>query len=217
MTSQVRDIPSPQVGFNNNVKHRGRVFHIQTEDSGVARPHIITHLFVDGGLIIKSTKTEYADVVDSPDLPTVLRKRMKEQHKAMFIDLREGRLDAVIDEVLGATKDKPSRVRKSTAPQARKARSKPPSRRRSRAPEQAAKVRSQPPSTMHEQAPVVPLAQRPASSASGRYGATRPSAAFSAPDSSSIFGNSSISEQSLDDVILSYISADLDGNAKTGE
>ena len=43
---------SPQLGFNNNVRHKGRVFHIQTEDSGIKHPHIITHLFADGGRIL---------------------------------------------------------------------------------------------------------------------------------------------------------------------
>ena len=46
--------PSPLLGYNNNVRHKGRVFHIQTEDSGVNHPHIITHLFADGGRILKS-------------------------------------------------------------------------------------------------------------------------------------------------------------------
>src|SRR5690606_34821597 len=32
-------------GFNHNIKHKGRIFHIQTEDSGPKNPHIITHLF----------------------------------------------------------------------------------------------------------------------------------------------------------------------------
>jgi hypothetical protein len=27
--------PSPLLGYNNNVRHKGKVFHIQTEDSGV--------------------------------------------------------------------------------------------------------------------------------------------------------------------------------------
>ena len=43
--------PSPLLGFNNNFKHKGSVYHIQTEDSGVKHPHIITHLFADGGRI----------------------------------------------------------------------------------------------------------------------------------------------------------------------
>ncbi len=40
-------------GFNHNVKYKGQVFHVQTEDSGVENPHIITHLFL-GGNIVKS-------------------------------------------------------------------------------------------------------------------------------------------------------------------
>ncbi len=46
-----------QVGFNNNVKYKAQTFHIQTEDSGLGKPHIITHLFADGGRILKTTKT----------------------------------------------------------------------------------------------------------------------------------------------------------------
>jgi hypothetical protein len=31
-----------QLGFNNNVQYGGATYHVQTEDSGVDRPHIIT-------------------------------------------------------------------------------------------------------------------------------------------------------------------------------
>jgi len=55
--------PSPLLGYNNNVRHKNRVFHIQTEDSGIKHPHIITHLFMDGGRILKSLKTSYAEHV----------------------------------------------------------------------------------------------------------------------------------------------------------
>lgn len=87
----------PLVGFNNNVRYRGMRFHIQTEDSGVTRPHIITHLFADGGHIIKSIRTDYSEYVDRPDRPTVIQRLMREQHRAMALDLRDGRLDATID------------------------------------------------------------------------------------------------------------------------
>lgn len=237
---------SPQVGFNNNVKHRGRVFHIQTEDSGVSRPHITTHLFADGGLILKSCRSDYSDVLERPDMVAILRKRMKDQHKAMFIDLREGKLDPVIDEILGgSTAALTSAARDSATPKPRKVRSQPPARRSSRAPAGRSRpvvsvpasvpVRasapsppgavqrlSNPPAISDAGAPLpaptsitsVSLSLNPGS---GRYAPTRPSASFNSPDSSSIFGGSSISEQSLDDVILSYISADLDGSQNTGE
>lgn len=88
---------SPQLGFNNNVRHKGRVFHIQTEDSGVKRPHIITHLFMDGGRILKSNKTSYAEFLDEAELAKKVRSLMQEQHKAMFIALRAGKFDHMFE------------------------------------------------------------------------------------------------------------------------
>jgi hypothetical protein len=85
-----------QVGFNNNVKYGGNVFHIQTEDSGLDRPHIITHLFADGGRIIKSNKRSYATEVKRDDIAAFVRQLMKGQHMEMAIMLREGKFDEVI-------------------------------------------------------------------------------------------------------------------------
>src|SRR6478672_7915850 len=85
-----------QVGFNNNVKYGGNVFHIQTEDSGLDRPHIITHLFADGGRIIKSNKRSYASEVKRDDIAAYVRQLMKGQHMEMAILLREGKFDEVI-------------------------------------------------------------------------------------------------------------------------
>jgi hypothetical protein len=86
--------PSPLLGFNNNFKHKGQVYHIQTEDSGVKHPHIITHLFADGGRILKSIKTSYATYVGDPMMGEVVKQMMKEQHKAMIVALRDGAFDA---------------------------------------------------------------------------------------------------------------------------
>lgn len=85
-----------QVGFNNNVKYNALVFHIQTEDSGLDRPHIITHLFADGGRIIKSHKRSYAGEVKRDDIAMYVRALMKGQHMEMAVMLREGRFDEVI-------------------------------------------------------------------------------------------------------------------------
>ncbi|APR86047.1 Hypothetical protein A7982_11396 [Minicystis rosea] len=90
--------PSPLLGFNNNVRHKGRVFHIQTEDSGVRHPHVITHLFADGGRILKTTKTSYAEHVGQERLAETVRAMMQEQHKAMFIALRDGQFDYLFEE-----------------------------------------------------------------------------------------------------------------------
>jgi hypothetical protein len=81
--------PSPLLGYNTNVRHKGKLYHIQTEDSGVNHPHIITHLFADGGRIIASKKTDYAQHLGSEKLAELVKKLMQEQHKALFIALRD--------------------------------------------------------------------------------------------------------------------------------
>jgi pSer/pThr/pTyr-binding forkhead associated (FHA) protein len=85
-----------QVGFNNNVRYGGATYHVQTEDSGIDRPHIITHLFGDGGRVIKSHKRTYAAEVSRDDIAAYVRSLMKAQHQEMCIALREGRFDEVI-------------------------------------------------------------------------------------------------------------------------
>jgi|SRR5579859_8039111 len=89
--------PSPLLGYNNNVRHKGKVFHIQTEDSGVKYGHIITHLFMDGGRILKSVKTTYSEYIGNERMADIVREMMKQQHKAMFIALRDGKFDPMAD------------------------------------------------------------------------------------------------------------------------
>jgi hypothetical protein len=86
-----------QVGFNNNVKYKNQAFHIQTEDSGLDKPHVITHLFADGGRVIKSHKRSYADQVYRDDVAPYVRQLMKGQQLEMALALREGRFDPVIE------------------------------------------------------------------------------------------------------------------------
>lgn len=98
---EVSKAPPPLLGFNNNVRHRGRIFHIQTEDSGVKFPRIVTHLFADGGRIVKTTRTDYTEHLVKADMAAVVRSMMKEQHKAMFAALRGGDLDTLLENVCG--------------------------------------------------------------------------------------------------------------------
>jgi hypothetical protein len=77
------------------------VFHIQTEDSGVKSPRIVTHLFADGGRIIKTTRTSYQELLGRADLTQVVRQMMKDQHKSMFTALRSGVLDELLESSCG--------------------------------------------------------------------------------------------------------------------
>ncbi len=79
------------------------MYHIQTEDSGIQAPHIITHLFV-GGNIIATKKTSYADVLGTHDLEVVVRNMMEEQHKQTLRNLVRGAYNqAIAERVGGAT------------------------------------------------------------------------------------------------------------------
>lgn len=91
--------PSPLLGYNTNVRHRGRVYHIQTEDSGRDKPHVITHLFADGGRILSTTKTGYAEHLESVRYPEIVKQLMQDQHKAMFISLRAGEFDEMVTDL----------------------------------------------------------------------------------------------------------------------
>jgi hypothetical protein len=72
--------------------YKGKVFHIQTEDSGINNPHIITLLY-RGGTIISSKKTSYADIIKVDNLEQVVEELMKDQHKDMLRNLKAGKFD----------------------------------------------------------------------------------------------------------------------------
>lgn len=91
---------SPLLGFNHNLKYRGRVYHIQTEDSGEANPHIFTHLF-HNGIILSTRKTEYAHLLGLDDVEDQVRKLMQLQHKDMMKGLLAGQFDDKIVRYFG--------------------------------------------------------------------------------------------------------------------
>lgn len=92
--SMAKTFEKAVTGFNHNIKHKGKVYHVQTEDSGINNPHIITHLFV-GGNILASKKTSYADILNAENLQEVVRELMEEQHKEMLRNLINGVYDGI--------------------------------------------------------------------------------------------------------------------------
>ncbi len=85
-----------QIGFNNNVRYKGVVYHIQTEDSGPPKSNVVTHLYADGGRIVASVKREYGAETGRDDLIGYLRTLMKHQQLEMALALRGGDLDPAI-------------------------------------------------------------------------------------------------------------------------
>lgn len=103
------------VGFNHNFRYKGDVYHIQTEDSGVKSPNIVTLLY-QGGTILGSKKTSYADIAKVDNLEQVVEELMKEQHKEMLRSLKSGEYDEVIDRFLAGKKVIPKEAEATTPP-----------------------------------------------------------------------------------------------------
>ena len=78
-------------GFNTDVKYRGVVYHVQTEDKGEANP-IIETLIYKGGEILGSRRLPYADLVPNRD-EAAITKLMEDQHKGMIMEVKRGRFD----------------------------------------------------------------------------------------------------------------------------
>lgn len=203
--------PSPLLGFNSNVKHRGRAFHIQTEDSGVKHPHVITHLFADGGRILKSLKTSYAEKLDSESLAEHVRELMKRQHKAMFLALRDGQFDGAIDAGEHAG-HKHGHGHKHGGHGTK-------AQRRRAAPEPFLSPDSDVPLDLAALERAALAAEAGADDEalqqahSGAYCAARPASIFG--ESSPADMDARIREQSLDEVILAFVEGDLAG-ARSG-
>lgn len=94
---------SPVLGYNHNVRYAGRLWHVQTEDSGVNNPHIFTHLFHDG-TILATKRIDY----DPANEVAAVQKLMQTQHKAMLRELKAGAFDEKIGKFFGepVVKDK---------------------------------------------------------------------------------------------------------------
>jgi hypothetical protein len=82
---------SPVLGYNHNLRHGGRVFHVQTEDSGHGYARLHTHLFYEG-TILSSKKQEY----DPNASEESVRALMQQLHKSMIRELTHGEHDARI-------------------------------------------------------------------------------------------------------------------------
>jgi hypothetical protein len=83
-------------GFNTDVKYRGIVYHVQTEDKGTSNPLIET-LIYKGGEILGSRRLPYADIVKTPDDEAAITKLMEDQHKGMILEVKRGRFDPAGD------------------------------------------------------------------------------------------------------------------------
>jgi len=88
-------------GFNTDVQHEGKVFHVQTEDKGTDNP-IIETLVYRGGEILAARRSSYADLVRDGMSDAMIAERIEAQHDQMIDDIRAGKYDAKSNLPFGA-------------------------------------------------------------------------------------------------------------------
>ena len=80
-------------GYNSDVRHGSRVFHVQTEDKGLANPKIETLIYL-GGEILDSYRGGYEDLLGEPQAQDqAIQARMDEQHKSVIKEIKNGKYD----------------------------------------------------------------------------------------------------------------------------
>ena len=83
-------------GFNTDIKHSDKVYHIQTEDKGMANPYIESLVYV-GGEILASKKTSYAEQIKNGIDEKWIAGLMEQQHRTMIAAIKRGRFDQPAD------------------------------------------------------------------------------------------------------------------------
>jgi hypothetical protein len=79
-------------GFNTDIEHNGVVYHVQTEDKGLASPLILS-LVYSGGAILASKRTPYEDLIASGFNEEALARRLQHQHRLICAAVNAGRLE----------------------------------------------------------------------------------------------------------------------------
>ena len=105
----------PLRGYNHNIRYKVRVYHVQTEDSGLDNPHVTTHLFLDG-LIVSTQRKSYVRLIGEPDADEQVRRMMQEQHKGIMKQLRCGQLDGRITALAGTLRPGTEQAEPSITP-----------------------------------------------------------------------------------------------------
>jgi hypothetical protein len=89
-------------GFNTDIKHNEKVYHVQTEDKGMANPYIESLVYV-GGEILASKKTSYAEQLKTGVDEKWIGGLMEQQHRTMIAAIKRGRFDQPADTTKTAT------------------------------------------------------------------------------------------------------------------
>ncbi len=195
--------PPPLLGYNTNVRHGGKLFHIQTEDSGIDHPHIITHLFVEG-TILATKKKSYSDVLTQSRWDEIVRALMKDQHRAMFVELRDGTHDKTALSIFGNDGDFKVAIPSDAGSEEKIEPASEVSE------DVAALTQSGEKKTAVRVIRPAEMSEKKTADGKARNAAYRGRSIFDAPEDNGEFGENLITDKSLDEVILSYLTDELE-------
>lgn len=86
-------------GYNTDVRHNEVVFHVQTEDKGLANPFIESLVYV-GGQVLARKSASYAELLSSGKDEKDIVTLMDHQHRTMIAAIRHGKLDSRLADLL---------------------------------------------------------------------------------------------------------------------
>lgn len=86
-------------GYNTDVRHNEVVFHVQTEDKGLANPFIESLVYV-GGQVLARKSASYAELLASGKEEKDIVALMDHQHRTMIAAIRHGKLDGRLADLL---------------------------------------------------------------------------------------------------------------------
>ena len=87
-------------GFNTDVEHEGRIYHVQTEDKGTGNP-TIESLVYRGGEILAAVRSSYADLKSKGFDEAEIARRIEGQHNQVLADVRAGKFEVRKARVFG--------------------------------------------------------------------------------------------------------------------
>ena len=79
-------------GFNTDIKYKGALFHVQTQDVGPSA-RCIESLIYKSGKLLSSRKGFYTSFLGSPQLQEKIQQLLEEQHGAVLKEIAEGKFE----------------------------------------------------------------------------------------------------------------------------
>ena len=108
-------------GFNTDIEYDGVIYHVQTEDKGLATPLILSLVYT-GGEILASKRSPYEDLIRDGFDEATLAERIQRQHRLICAAIHAGRVDDLkrmgqraLDERRGLPMDEADQIPTPTA------------------------------------------------------------------------------------------------------